>query len=170
MEVRKEGNERLSVPAFGEWDGKVGLPDYSIDFSRIREHRRQNKSRVSLGNEDELLNRTSINGDQSVESLKKNLPLHQQHGNSTVEEKHKIFQLLSMFGGLKFWFVLHMLLQVEQMVAKQRKGSLGILDLKLLGLELAFLLQRNAGMKMFFGVNLFDVMFGLSVSLFITYF
>ncbi|XP_020696638.2 uncharacterized protein LOC110109780 [Dendrobium catenatum] len=87
MEVRKEGNERLSVPAFGEWDGKVGLPDYSIDFSRIREHRRQNKSRVSLGNEDELLNRTSINGDQSVESLKKNLPLHQQHGNSTVTRK-----------------------------------------------------------------------------------
>ncbi|PKU76262.1 hypothetical protein MA16_Dca015582 [Dendrobium catenatum] len=80
----EQGNERLSVPAFGEWDGKVGLPDYSIDFSRIREHRRQNKSRVSLGNEDELLNRTSINGDQSVESLKKNLPLHQQHGNSTV--------------------------------------------------------------------------------------
>lgn len=79
-----QSNERLSVPAFGEWDGKVGLPDYSIDFSRIREHRRQNKSRVSLGNEDEFLNRTSVNGDQSVESLKKNLPPHQQHGNTAV--------------------------------------------------------------------------------------
>ncbi|PKU76263.1 hypothetical protein MA16_Dca015583 [Dendrobium catenatum] len=55
-------------------------------------------------------------------------------------------------------------------VAKQRKGSIDILDLKLLGLELAFLLQRNAGMKMFLGVDLSDVMFGLPVSLFITYF
>ncbi|KAH0464237.1 hypothetical protein IEQ34_007023 [Dendrobium chrysotoxum] len=47
-EVHQEGHDRLSVLAFGEWDGKVGLPDYSIDFSRIQEHRRQNKSRFEV--------------------------------------------------------------------------------------------------------------------------
>ncbi|KAH0450661.1 hypothetical protein IEQ34_021353 [Dendrobium chrysotoxum] len=60
------GYEHLSVLAFGEWDGK-------------------NKRGVSLDNEDEHLIRNSINGDQSVESLKKNLPLHQQQGNSIVQ-------------------------------------------------------------------------------------
>ncbi|XP_020577116.1 uncharacterized protein LOC110022493 [Phalaenopsis equestris] len=87
MEVHKDSNERLSIPTFGEWDGKVGLPDYSVDFTKIRENRRQNKSRVSLGNEDELLHRTGVNGDQSVDALKKTLPLHQKHVKSTVERK-----------------------------------------------------------------------------------
>ena len=50
----------LSVPQFGDWDQKVGgtIPDYSMDFTKIREMRKQNKrdpSRASLGNEDELV-------------------------------------------------------------------------------------------------------------------
>jgi len=47
----------LSVPQFGEWDQKGPLPDYSMDFSKIREMRKQNKtnaSRASLGNEEEF--------------------------------------------------------------------------------------------------------------------
>ncbi|XP_074589320.1 uncharacterized protein LOC141845166 isoform X2 [Curcuma longa] len=46
----------MSVPAFGEWDTKNGVPDYSLDFSKIREMRKHNKnpSRASLGNEQEL--------------------------------------------------------------------------------------------------------------------
>lgn len=47
----------LSVPQFGDWDQKGPLPDYSMDFSKIREMRKQNKtniSRASLGNEEEL--------------------------------------------------------------------------------------------------------------------
>ncbi|KAI8021883.1 Myb family transcription factor PHL11 [Camellia lanceoleosa] len=48
----------LSVPQFGNWDQKGVLPDYSLDFSKIREMRKQNKrdvSRASIGNEEELI-------------------------------------------------------------------------------------------------------------------
>jgi hypothetical protein len=48
----------MTVPAFGDWDTKNGaLPDYSMDFSKIREMRKQNKkelSRASLGGEEDL--------------------------------------------------------------------------------------------------------------------
>lgn len=49
----------MSVPQFGAWDGNGNLPDYSMDFSKIRESRKQNKkdiSRASIGNEEELAN------------------------------------------------------------------------------------------------------------------
>ncbi|EHA8588667.1 hypothetical protein COCNU_scaffold006205G000020 [Cocos nucifera] len=52
-----QNNGWMSVPAFGDWDLKNGLPDYSLDFSKIREMRKQNKrdiSRASLGNEEDL--------------------------------------------------------------------------------------------------------------------
>uniref|UniRef100_A0ACD5X3Y5 Uncharacterized protein n=2 Tax=Avena sativa TaxID=4498 RepID=A0ACD5X3Y5_AVESA len=49
----------MTVPTFGDWDMKNGpVPDYSMDFSKIREMRKQNKrelSRASLGGDDELL-------------------------------------------------------------------------------------------------------------------
>ena len=52
-------NGWMTVPAFGDWDMKNGaLPDYSMDFSKIREMRKQNKkelSRASLGGDDDLL-------------------------------------------------------------------------------------------------------------------
>ncbi|KAK1403769.1 Elongation factor 1-delta 1-like [Heracleum sosnowskyi] len=63
MEDRKERNEPwLSVPQFGDWDQKGQVPDYSLDFSKIREMRKQNKrdvSRASLGNEEELISSTT---------------------------------------------------------------------------------------------------------------
>ncbi|XP_042013606.1 uncharacterized protein LOC121761959 [Salvia splendens] len=63
MEDRKERNAPwLSVPQFGDWDQKGPLPDYSMDFSKIREMRKQNKrdpSRASLGNEEELIPSTT---------------------------------------------------------------------------------------------------------------
>ncbi|XP_059431402.1 uncharacterized protein LOC132164907 [Corylus avellana] len=59
MEDRKEKNAPwLSVPQFGGWDPNAQVPDYSLDFSKIRENRKQNKmhlSRASLGNEEELI-------------------------------------------------------------------------------------------------------------------
>ncbi|KAJ1295705.1 hypothetical protein BS78_01G243200 [Paspalum vaginatum] len=66
MENRKEKEEQqgaavgwMTVPAFGEWDVKNGaVPDYSMDFSKIREMRKQNKrelSRASLGGDEDLL-------------------------------------------------------------------------------------------------------------------
>ncbi|KAL1337459.1 hypothetical protein HN51_032134 [Arachis hypogaea] len=63
MEQSKEKNAPwLSVPQFGDWDQKGGVPDYSLDFSKIREMRKQNKtnlSRASLGNEEELVASTT---------------------------------------------------------------------------------------------------------------
>ncbi|GMI68637.1 hypothetical protein like AT5G09960 [Hibiscus trionum] len=63
MEDNKEKNGPwLSVPQFGDWDQKGQLPDYSLDFSKIREMRKQNKrevSRASLGNEEEFINPTA---------------------------------------------------------------------------------------------------------------
>ncbi|XP_050128690.1 uncharacterized protein LOC126605357 isoform X1 [Malus sylvestris] len=54
----------LSVPQFGDWDQKGQVPDYSLDFSKIREMRKQNKrdvSRASLGNEEELVASNTAN-------------------------------------------------------------------------------------------------------------
>ncbi|XP_012437418.1 uncharacterized protein LOC105763669 [Gossypium raimondii] len=65
MEDRKEKiGAWLSVPQFGDWEqkGQGQLPDYSLDFSKIREMRKQNKrevSRASLGNEEEFINPTA---------------------------------------------------------------------------------------------------------------
>ena len=50
------------MPQFGDWDQKGVVPDYSLDFSKIREMRKQNKtnvSRASLGNEEELMASTT---------------------------------------------------------------------------------------------------------------
>ncbi|XP_022157718.1 uncharacterized protein LOC111024373 [Momordica charantia] len=59
MEDRKEKVAPwLSVPQFGDWEQKGGVPDYSVDFSKIRENRKQHKrdlSRASIGNEEELI-------------------------------------------------------------------------------------------------------------------
>ncbi|KMT08649.1 hypothetical protein BVRB_6g139260 [Beta vulgaris subsp. vulgaris] len=65
MEDRKDKEKNapwLSVPQFGDWDQKGPLPDYSLDFSKIREMRKQNKrdpSRASLGNEEDFINPTA---------------------------------------------------------------------------------------------------------------
>ncbi|KAJ0039757.1 hypothetical protein Pint_26924 [Pistacia integerrima] len=61
----------LSVPQFGDWDQKGQLPDYSMDFSKIREMRKQNKrdvSRASLGNEEDLINPTATTADTTQNS------------------------------------------------------------------------------------------------------
>ncbi|XP_051178519.1 uncharacterized protein [Lolium perenne] len=64
MDSRKEEQHGgavgwMTVPTFGDWDMKNGpVPDYSMDFSKIREMRKQNKrelSRASLGGDDDLL-------------------------------------------------------------------------------------------------------------------
>ncbi|KAL9250591.1 hypothetical protein AKJ16_DCAP13279 [Drosera capensis] len=63
MEDHKERDAPwLSVPQFGDWEQKGEVPNYSLDFSKIRETRKQNKrevSRTSLGNEEEFINPTA---------------------------------------------------------------------------------------------------------------
>ncbi|THU53154.1 hypothetical protein C4D60_Mb10t11410 [Musa balbisiana] len=82
----------MSVPAFGEWDMKNGVPDYSMDFTKIREMRKQNKntSRASLGNDDELRSATTNKEEQEAPrhilpepDLRR--PIH--HGSPTGRKK-----------------------------------------------------------------------------------
>ncbi|XP_011100898.1 uncharacterized protein LOC105179012 [Sesamum indicum] len=89
MEDRKERNTQwLSVPQFGDWDQKGVLPDYSMDFSKIREMRKQNKrdpSRASLGNEEELISSTrrDTNTSHSVQ--------HNYHQNHSPTARRSFF-------------------------------------------------------------------------------
>ncbi|KAF3328286.1 Cleavage site for pathogenic type III effector avirulence factor Avr [Carex littledalei] len=48
----------MAVPKFGGWDKKLGMPDYSMVFSRARANRKHQKSGArptSFGNESNLL-------------------------------------------------------------------------------------------------------------------
>ncbi|KEH20873.1 RPM1-interacting protein 4 (RIN4) family protein [Medicago truncatula] len=80
MDARKENGGWLSVPQFGDWDQKGQVPDYSLDFSKIRETRKQNKtniSRASLGNDEEFnIDSTSSSTSNTVSSIEQQ---QQQH-------------------------------------------------------------------------------------------
>ncbi|KAL8473702.1 hypothetical protein ACS0TY_029846 [Phlomoides rotata] len=84
MEDHKEKNAAwLSVPQFGDWDQKGVIPDYSIDFSKIREMRKQNKrdpSRASIGNEEDLISSAS----RSSNSVSNDLPNYNHTHSPTV--------------------------------------------------------------------------------------
>ncbi|KAJ9170293.1 hypothetical protein P3X46_018413 [Hevea brasiliensis] len=86
MEDRKEKNAPwLSVPQFGDWDQKGELPDYSMDFTKIREMRKQNKrdvSRASLGNEEDLINPIATNAKAAHSDHHHNDHYHQSHHQS----------------------------------------------------------------------------------------
>ncbi|KAF3663574.1 putative pre-mRNA-processing factor 6-like [Capsicum annuum] len=73
----------LSVPQFGDWDQKGGvMPDYSMDFSKIRENRKQNKrdlSRASLGNEEELISSANKKSNTVHSAHSDELHCHQNH-------------------------------------------------------------------------------------------
>lgn len=84
----------LSVPQFGDWDQKGQLPDYSLDFSKIREMRKQNKtnlSRASLGNEEELMASTTapVNTGHNDEHQ----DYHRNHDSPTVRFSVRFFIL-----------------------------------------------------------------------------
>lgn len=89
MDARKEKNGGwLSVPQFGDWDQKGQVPDYSLDFSKIRETRKQNKtniSRASLGNDEEFnMDSTSSSANTVSSSDQQHTPrYHQTHSPST---------------------------------------------------------------------------------------
>ncbi|XP_074561288.1 uncharacterized protein LOC141817537 isoform X2 [Curcuma longa] len=87
----------MSVPAFGGWDTKNGVPDYSMDFSKIREMRKHNKnpSRASLGNEEDL-SKLANKGPEPEEERRRrrrsdpdsdlHRPIH-RHGSPTGRKK-----------------------------------------------------------------------------------
>ncbi|XP_021887602.1 uncharacterized protein LOC110806919 [Carica papaya] len=86
MEDSKEKNTPwLSVPQFGDWDQKGQVPDYSLDFSKIREMRKQNKrdvSRASLGNEEELIKPPT--NDANTAYSANNPHYHEAHHSTTT--------------------------------------------------------------------------------------
>lgn len=87
----------LSVPQFGDWDQKGQVPDYSLDFSKIREMRKQNKrdvSRASLGNEEELIATNTANVEPPHNDHHPHY--HQRHHSPTVRDS---------FYGLSFQFL-----------------------------------------------------------------
>ncbi|XP_056850250.1 uncharacterized protein LOC108827969 isoform X3 [Raphanus sativus] len=102
MEDPKEQNKNspwLSVPQFGDWDQKGGtIPDYSMDFSKIREMRKQNKrdpSRASLGNDEELVN-PFHNQPTSVDNAKPKLTtVHSDNNNNKTHNEFSHHQPLS---------------------------------------------------------------------------
>ncbi|KAF9678794.1 hypothetical protein SADUNF_Sadunf07G0073100 [Salix dunnii] len=80
----------LSVPQFGDWDQKGELPDYSLDFSKIREMRKQNKkdvSRASLGNEEELVNPT-VAAAETVQTRYQRHHYPEDHHHHYPEDHH----------------------------------------------------------------------------------
>uniref|UniRef100_A0A7N0URI2 RIN4 pathogenic type III effector avirulence factor Avr cleavage site domain-containing protein n=2 Tax=Kalanchoe fedtschenkoi TaxID=63787 RepID=A0A7N0URI2_KALFE len=88
MDKEKNNAPWLSVPQFGDWDQKGGIPDYSMDFSKIREMRKQNKrevSRASLGNEEEFVssNATTKNKKETDNSDDNINPFHKDTSTST---------------------------------------------------------------------------------------
>ncbi|CAL9115865.1 unnamed protein product, partial [Musa acuminata var. zebrina] len=87
-EGKNNGNSSgwMAVPAFGEWDMKNGVPDYSMDFTKIREMRKQNKhpSRASLGNDDELQLPSNNNNNNEGEAEEEPRRRRHRHGSPTV--------------------------------------------------------------------------------------
>ncbi|CAJ2676952.1 uncharacterized protein LOC123913990 [Trifolium pratense] len=99
MDARKQKNAGwLSVPQFGDWDQKGQVPDYSLDFSKIRETRKHNKSnisRASLGNDEEFnmdSNSSSVNTTHSHSSDQQHIPrYHQTHSPTTKKSFFSYF-------------------------------------------------------------------------------
>ncbi|KAL2531465.1 putative GTP-binding protein [Abeliophyllum distichum] len=88
----------LSVPQFGDWDQKGSLPDYSMDFSKIREMRKQNKrdtSRASLGNEEELMPSTTRNSNAAHSDHFRDH--HNYHRNHSPTGRRSIFSYFNCF-------------------------------------------------------------------------
>ncbi|KAI3941347.1 hypothetical protein MKW92_047220 [Papaver armeniacum] len=88
MQNEKNGSY-LSVPQFGDWDQKGGLPDYSMDFSKIREMRKQNKrelSRASIGNEEELISQNNTKKTDDLQQ-QQHQHHHQLHDNSPAARR-----------------------------------------------------------------------------------
>ncbi|GMP26337.1 hypothetical protein CsSME_00002807 [Camellia sinensis var. sinensis] len=80
------------------------MPDYSLDFSKIRENRKQNKrdvSRASLGNEEELISSTATTAN-SAHRDHQHHHFHQDH-SPTVRFLAFTNQLCYMFTGSCCW-------------------------------------------------------------------
>lgn len=97
----------LSVPQFGDWDQKGQVPDYSLDFSKIRENRKQNKrdvSRASLGNEEELIASTTTTTTTNTDVSTTNSDDHHHHHHYHQGQHSPTVRFLSSF---LLWYIMH---------------------------------------------------------------
>lgn len=101
----------LSVPQFGDWDQKGGaLPDYSMDFSKIREMRKQNKrdpSRASLGNEEELISSATSNSNNAHSD--EHDQFHQNHSPATRRSFFSYFNCCVKAWSIYIYIYIYML-------------------------------------------------------------
>lgn len=91
------------MPQFGDWDQKGQVPDYSLDFSKIRETRKQNKtniSRASLGNEEEFMDSTTSSSVNTGHSSEHPQPHYHQTNSPTVRFLSSQASLFFIFGKL----------------------------------------------------------------------
>ncbi|CAN6484771.1 unnamed protein product [Victoria cruziana] len=93
-ENQKEKAAWMSVPQFGDWDLRCGVPDYSMDFSKIRESRKRIKKdfrRSSVGNEEELIISNPHDHDYHQQKQQK----HEQVQIRFHTRREKIFRYFS---------------------------------------------------------------------------
>ncbi|XP_058186838.1 uncharacterized protein LOC131303825 isoform X2 [Rhododendron vialii] len=99
MEDPKEKNKPwLSVPQFGDWEQHGEMPDYSMDFTKIREMRKQHKrdaSRASLGNEEELTSSTASAATKTTVHHSDHRHYHQNNHSPTP--RRSIFSYFNCF-------------------------------------------------------------------------
>ncbi|KAG5110149.1 hypothetical protein JHK82_039372 [Glycine max] len=95
MEQSKEKNTTwLLVPQFRDWDQKGQVPDYSFDFSKIREMRKQNNtniSRASLGNEEKLMASSTTSNTSTIHSDDHQHPYYHQTNSPTIRSLSFLF-------------------------------------------------------------------------------
>ncbi|KAF6175608.1 hypothetical protein GIB67_022610 [Kingdonia uniflora] len=116
MEDHKEKNGSwMSVPQFGDWDQKGNMPDYSLDFSKIREMRKQNKrdlSRTSIGNDEELIPQRNNNNNNNDGGGRRKLVEEKLHPHSDHHHNHSptVSSSLSLVLMVNTWLKLHWLI------------------------------------------------------------
>ncbi|KAH7852746.1 hypothetical protein Vadar_028790 [Vaccinium darrowii] len=99
MEENKEKNKPwLSVPQFGDWEQQGEMPDYSMDFTKIREMRKQHKrdvSRASIGNEEDLTSSTTSAAAKTTGHHSDHR--HYQQNNHSPTTRRSIFSYFNCF-------------------------------------------------------------------------
>uniref|UniRef100_A0ACD5W8Y8 Uncharacterized protein n=1 Tax=Avena sativa TaxID=4498 RepID=A0ACD5W8Y8_AVESA len=83
--------QRASVPAFGEWDEMKAagvLPDYSLDFTKIRAARMQRKSLPSVWSSVSSAPEVVGGGSNDDDDERNNVKKQPEHGNDDDRCRH----------------------------------------------------------------------------------
>lgn len=92
--MQKNNGPWLSVPQFGDWEMKGEIPDYSLNFSKIRETRKQNKRdvfRASMGNEEEIIVPDAAKSNRATVHNEHRDDYHQSHDHGRSPTSRRSF-------------------------------------------------------------------------------